>query len=43
MHIIGTAGEVRETVAAVGGDRRDHADAQPASADEVRPIAEVLA
>ena len=28
MHIIGTAGEVQERVAAVGGDRRDHAAAQ---------------
>ena len=30
MHIVGDAGYVKERVAAVGGDRRDHAAAQPA-------------
>ena len=32
MHIVGDAGYVKERVAAVGGDRRDHAAAQPALA-----------
>ena len=32
MHIIGTAGEVQGAGRAVGGDRRDHAAAQPALA-----------
>ena len=44
MHIVGDAGYVKERVAAVGGDRRDHAAVEPAAtADEVRLLAETLA